>query len=89
MFKFTITDDTGVAHDVTATSRDVVMWERTTRGASLGQLKDAMRYTDLYKIAYFAAKRTGLFDGNETSFVEQFDLEVVAEEDDESADPTQ
>jgi hypothetical protein len=89
MFKFKIKADTGESHELTASSRDIVNWEKTTRGASMNQLKDAMRYTDLYKIAYFAAKRSGVWDGNEQSFVETYDLEVDAEQDDESQDPTQ
>lgn len=88
MFNFTITDDTGESHAVKATARDIVMWERTTRGASMAQLKEAMRYTDLYKIAYFAAKRTGVVDGSEATFMEVWDLAVETEQDDESADPT-
>jgi hypothetical protein len=83
MFKFKIKADTGESHELTASSRDIVNWEKTTRGASMNQLKD------LYKIAYFAAKRSGVWDGNEQSFVETYDLEVDAEQDDESQDPTQ
>lgn len=89
MFKFRITDDSATSHELKATSRDVVNWERTTRGASMNQLKDVMRYTDLYKIAYFAAKRHGIWDGSEQGFVDTWDLDVEADQADESEDPTQ
>jgi len=89
MFTFLITDDSQNTHELKATSRDIANWEKTSRGASMSQLKDAMRMTDLYKIAFFTAKRTGVFEGNEQSFMDTFDLEIEGDQEDESENPTQ
>lgn len=87
MFTFNITPDGGTPFTVTATSRDIAQWEKTTKDASLHQLQEKMRMTDLYKICWIAARRqlpdyvpTVLAD-----FETGFDLEM---DEDEPADPS-
>lgn len=64
MFKFTAKADGGEGFDFESDSRDVANWERTTKGAAMGQLAAddgaGMSFTALYKISWFAARRLGL-----------------------------
>jgi hypothetical protein len=87
MFDFTITPDDGDPYEVTATTRDIARWEKTTKGASLRQLETEYRATDLYAIAYYAAVRQGLFDGKLQEFQDGADLELTGEEDEDPTRP--
>lgn len=88
MFDFKVTTAEGdEPFKVTATSRDIALWERTNKGASLSQLNDNMRMTDLYKIAYNACERHGLWHGPLREFEVSVDLEVL-DDDDDPGDPT-
>lgn len=64
MFNFTAKGDDGGTFDFESDSRDVANWERTTKGAAMGQLAAddgaGMSFTALYKIAWFAARRLKL-----------------------------
>lgn len=93
MFEFTVKPDAGEPFDVEGTTRDVLAWERTTKGASIGAMKTNPKLTDLYKIAHLAATRQQLFTGSLETFMETCDL-IVHDEDDEDEgddgpDPTQ
>lgn len=81
MFEFTIKPDGADEYQLTADSRDISMWERTTHKASVGQLVEDMKMSELDKIAHFAAIRHRKFDGP----VDQFRLTCAIEfhEDDE------
>lgn len=85
MFTFTVKPDGGDPFEVTAGTRDVLKWERTTKGASLGQLKEGVTLGALYRIAHIAAVRQRLFAGTLVEFEETCELEF--DEDDEP-DPT-
>lgn len=85
MFTFTVKPDGGAQFEVTAGTRDVLRWEKTTRGASLAQLKDGVSFGALYKIAHIAAVRQQLFTGPLADFEDTCELEF--EEEDEP-DPT-
>lgn len=86
MIKFKVKPDSGKAYDVTATTRDIMNWEKTTRGASFAKLQLEQKMTDLYRIAFIASSRQGLYSGNAAEFEEECDLDVVDDED-ESSDP--
>lgn len=86
LFTFTINPDQGDPYEVEATTRDVLQWERNTRGASLKRIMDELHIEDLYKVAYFAAVRNGLFAGTPKEFEASVDLEFEVEE---AEDPTQ
>lgn len=91
MFDFKITPEAGDPFEVTATSRDIVQWERRNKGASITALREQMRMTDLYKIAHLAAERTGKFHGSEAEFMDYVDLELLdddEEDDDEVPTPS-
>ncbi|MEV0902891.1 hypothetical protein [Actinoplanes sp. NPDC049802] len=85
MFKFNVTPDDGPAYEVVATTRDVAKWERTTKGASLAGLQSDMKAVDLYRIAYHASVRQGLYAGTLADFEDSTDLDVLDLED---PDPT-
>jgi hypothetical protein len=86
MFDFTITPDSGEPFQVTAGSRDVLTWERTTKGASLATLASGMKIGDMYRIAHIASRRLGLFNGDLATFEESCEI-TEADETDEP-DPT-
>ncbi|MGA6164308.1 hypothetical protein [Amycolatopsis magusensis] len=85
MITFKLKDDTAETQEVTATTRDILNWERTTKGKSFGGLMDNQEIGDFYKIAFFAAKRTIGFAGTQQEFEQRYDLEFEVEEE---ADPT-
>ncbi|MBK1785136.1 hypothetical protein [Prauserella cavernicola] len=90
--KITLTPEHGDAIDIETNSRDVLNWERTTKGASFGSFVDDMHIVDLYKIAWYASRRLGEYSGPLKEFEQAFDLEVDRasdDEDDDELDPTQ
>lgn len=86
MFRFKVIPDEGESFEVTATTRDIARWERTTKGASLVALQKDMKVTDLYKVAFYATQRQGLYDGTQKEFEETVDLDIL---DAGEPDPTQ
>lgn len=84
MFTFTVKPDNGDAFEATATSRDVVMWEKTGKGRSLSRLSEDPHMSDLYSLAHIAVRRLGLFQGSLPDFETSVDLEL---EEAEAADP--
>jgi hypothetical protein len=86
MFKVTIErDQTGEKFELTVTARDILMWERTTKGASLAGFQDNARMTDMYAMAFFAAKRAGVLESGtllktfETDYDVDFNHDDVAD----------
>lgn len=87
MFEFTVHPDGGEPFKVTAEWRDVVAWEKTTRGQkSFRDLADRLFAEDLNKLAYIACRRQGLFTGTQAEFDKTVNLEFEFEEE---PDPTQ
>ncbi|WP_188193445.1 hypothetical protein [Nonomuraea sp. SYSU D8015] len=87
MIDFTVTPDNGEPYDVKAGSRDVLVWEKTSKGRSFQSLMNDLRMEDMYKLAHFAAKRQGLFEGTLKEFEETCELSGFTET--EEMDPTQ
>lgn len=83
MFTFTIRPDDGEPYELTADSRDISMWERTTHKASMGSLVEDMKMSELEKIACFAARRSGKFDGEMDRFRAECAIEFHDDEGDE------
>lgn len=89
MLNLEITPDDGEAFTVVATSRDIAKWEKTTKGATFAGFQNDQKLSDLYKIAFYAAKRRGLWAGTLTEFEEGTDLDILDDEDEDGeADPT-
>lgn len=86
MFLFKVTPDGGETFEVKASTRDVLMWEKTGRDRSLTGLTEKLHVADMYEIAYLAAKRQGLFDGARAEF--EASVELDFQEDQDAADPT-
>lgn len=78
---------TGEPFDVEITSRDVLIWEKTTHGASYAKLIEARNMVDLYRLGHIAARRSGQYDGNLESFEAGCELEPLGDEED-ATDPT-
>lgn len=87
MFTFKISPEDAEAFQVKGTSRDISKWEKTTKGASLHKLRTEMCVVDLYRIAYNACTRTGLWTGTLADFEDTVDLDTIDEDDE--VDPTQ
>lgn len=86
MFLFKLTPDGGDTFEVRATTRDVLVWEKTAKGRSLTSLMNDLKVSDMYEIAYVAAKRQGHWDSTRAEFEERMDLDF--EEEKGAADPT-
>ena len=87
MITFRVAPDAGDAYEVTAGARDVLVWERTTKGAVFSELAESQSMVDMYKLAHIASRRQGLFPGTLQQFEETCDLEAIDKEPD--VDPTQ
>lgn len=86
MIEFTVVPDNGDQYQLTAGSRDIVLWEKAHRGASFSQIKDNLTMTALYQIAHVAARRQGTFTGTLDEFEQQNELVFT---DSDEPDPTQ
>ncbi|WP_320067867.1 hypothetical protein [Micromonospora sp. RTGN7] len=78
-------DGDGEPITVTAGSRDVLQFERTTKGATLSQLLVQPKMADLYKLAHLAARRTQVFPGSLQDLEAGWELEFTETE---AVDPT-
>ena len=92
MFNFKATPDNGEPLLFGSDSRDVANWERTHKGATMGQLgaQDGanLSFTALYAIAFFAAKRQGLIGAvSAAEFERGHALELVDEEEEPQEAP--
>lgn len=90
MITLTVTPDGGEPYTVTATSRDVMTWEKTTKGKSFVDLINEPTLTDLFKVAHLASWRQGLYTGSFQEFEKSCEVTGLMddEEDDEEPDPT-
>jgi hypothetical protein len=87
MLRLKIMPDDGEPFEVTATTRDIAKWEKTTRGATFAGFQADQKITDLYRIAYHSVVRQGLYTGTLTDFEDSTDLDVLDDEESEP-DPT-
>jgi hypothetical protein len=80
-----------VEHQVSATARDILMWERTTKGASLQKFLADPKMEDLYQVAYKCAWRLQIFRGTFEEFSElvdvDFDLDDLQDQAQEDPSP--
>ena len=91
MITLEVTPDHGDLYEVTATSRDVLFWEKTTKGSK--SFLDLMRdpnLVDLFRIAQIASWRQGLTSAkNLDEFEKTCEVKMKFEEGDQVPDPTQ
>lgn len=91
MFDFKVTPDDGDEFTVTADSRDVLVFERASKGRTLANLVEDKSYVDLYRLAHIASKRQGKFTGPLDEFEQTCVLDTVGDEEDDEeggGDPT-
>lgn len=88
MLRLKIMPDDGDPFEVTATTRDIAKWEKTTKGASFAGFQAEQKITDLYRIAFHAATRQGLYVGNLAAFEDGVDLDILDSDEDAETDPT-
>lgn len=86
ILNFRVIPDNGEPFAVAAGGRDITWWEKTTPGAAMNQLAQGWKLTDLYKIAWIAARRQSLFDGDLKEFEKTCEIEFEAAPE---PDPTQ
>lgn len=81
MFTFKLTNDDGTETTVKADSRDVLMWERTSKSnESYTDFITGMSLDKFYRLAHVAAKRQGVFTGKLADFEKAFMLELEEQE---------
>ena len=89
MFLFTVKQDGREPYEVEATSRDIVQWEKVTREKTMKTLMEEMSMVDLYKVAWFAARRLGKFHGTYEEWESLVDLDLAGDnEEEDGLDPT-
>jgi hypothetical protein len=87
VIKFKVTPDHGEPYEVTATSRDVYVWEKANRGKTFRSAVESGSIVDLTEMAYHAARRHGHFSGTLVAFAQEHDIES-ADGDEGEPDPT-
>ncbi|PWW50266.1 hypothetical protein [Actinokineospora spheciospongiae] len=90
MIDLHVVPDEGEPYNLHITSRDIMAWERVTKGMTFAKLQENMSFTHLYNLAHRAASRSGKFSGTRDEFEASADLDIMEEDDEESdsADPT-
>lgn len=79
MFTFKVVPDSGEPFELKAGTRDVLTWEKTTKGKSYGQLVSEPNLVDYYKLAHIAAWRQQLFTGTLKEFEESHDIDLTGD----------
>lgn len=92
MITLTVKPDDDDEYEVTAGARDVLVWERATKG-SFSKLMDDLHMVDLYKLAHIASVRQGLYEGKLADFETGCELDILDEDGDvdveqDDVDPT-
>lgn len=92
MFKIKVTPvDGSPKYDLRAESRDVAMWERTTKGRvnTFGQLMETLSIDEVYKIAHIVARREQVFTGSLTEWYNTVNVMPDVEEEEVDEDGEQ
>lgn len=86
--RFKVTPSSGEMFELAAESRDIYVWEKTSKGKAFGDSMRSGSVVDLTEIAYYAARRQGFFVGTLTEFASSHDIEGVEEEEPDPTQPT-
>jgi hypothetical protein len=87
MLDFKIRPDSGAPYEVTATTRDLYVWEKAGPKRSMNKLLQDMSIVDLYQVAHVASRRRQLFEGSLEEFAQTCDMDFEVQK--EEPDPTQ
>ena len=92
MIDITVRPDDGEEYQVTATSRDILIWERTNRkGLIFADLMERLALDNLYWLAWITSRRLGLYGGTKQEFEDTHQITFEVEEgaeDRKTPDPT-
>lgn len=88
MIDFTVIPDSGERYRVKATSRDILAWEKISKGKSFSKLMEDLPMADLYRMAHLASRRQGMFAGTLEDFEAGCELDFEST-DTADTDPTQ
>ncbi|HEV7649386.1 MAG TPA: hypothetical protein VGP26_14630 [Actinophytocola sp.] len=81
MFTFKLTDEAGEETEVKADSRDVLVWEKTSKSNERYiDLLTEMSLVKFYRLAHIAAKRQGVVTGKLADFETDYVLELDHED---------
>lgn len=72
-----VTPDGVDPYTVIVNGRTVVAWERSGRGNSFSNLQADLKLTDVYGLAYVAAKTSGVYAGSLAEFEATVEVRVV------------
>lgn len=86
LIKFRVSPEGGEAYEVEATTRDILTWEKTTKGASYAAFQRGQNMVDLYKVGHLASRRLGMFNGTLKEFEDTCDLEPINDDGDAARD---
>jgi len=86
MITFKVTPDNAPEFIVTATSRDVLFWEKTTRDVTFNDFLANPDYPNAFKLAHLASWRQGLIDQKVTLAEFEKTCEVVGVSGDDGED---
>lgn len=75
-------------YDLKVKSRDILAWEKVTKGMTFAKLQEELNMRHVYNLAWRAAKRTGKFDDDLAAFEELHDVEFLDDDEDDGSDPT-
>lgn len=89
MFTITVRPDGQEPFEVTATTRDVLNWEKVGKDNNIAKLQAQQSVVDMYSIAHFACKRQQLFTGTLAEFEQNVDIDFDDDGQEDGADPTQ
>lgn len=86
MMDLLIKPDDEEEYPLTITSRDILAWERVTKGMTFAKLQQDMNMGHIYNLAHRAATRRRLYSGSLEEFEAVTDIDIVADQ--EPVDPT-
>jgi hypothetical protein len=92
MIDFRVTPAGGESFEITATSQDILTWERSNRnGKVFADLMSKLSMVDCYKVAWIACRRLGHITGEVTlqAFETDYRLDMEKEDEEGGSDPTQ
>jgi hypothetical protein len=75
--------DDGEPYDLVVKSRDILAWERVTKGMTFSKLQDDLNMGHVYNLAWRAASRTRKFAGTLEDFEENHDIDIVVPDDED------
>jgi len=88
MIELTIKPDDVEPIKITATSRDILQWERRGRDRAFSKLMETLTISDIFEIAWLSMRRQGFIDQSMTMRDFESTHEVVFEGETENTGPT-